>query len=263
MRTLLTLFMLTVATNAYAEIQTKIVEYKDGETMLEGFLAWDDTKAKVDGSMTAPGVMIVHQWLGLTDYEKSRAKQLAELGYVAFAADIYGKNERPAGMQQAGPKAGSFKSNRELYRKRLMLGLDQLKAIKAVDVSDLAAIGYCFGGTGVIELARAGAEIDGVVSFHGGLDSPKPEDGKNIKTKVLICHGADDPFMTVADIDAMKSEFNAARVDWQMIYYSNAVHSFTQPMAGNDNSRGAAYNKAADERSWHAMKDFFEEVFAD
>ena len=113
----------------------------------------------------------------------------------------------------------------------------------------------------MLELARSGADIAGIVSFHGGLDSPTPEDGKNIKAKVLICHGADDPFVPTKDIEAMKSELNDADVDWQMIYYSGAVHSFTQSMAGNDNSRGAAYNERADKRSWTAMRDFFAELF--
>ena len=137
----------------------------------------------------------------------------------------------------------------------------QLLAQEMVDQSKVAAIGYCFGGTGVLELARSGAMINGVVSFHGGLDSPSPADGQNIKCKILICHGADDPFVKTEDIDATKEEFNQADVDWQMIYYSDAVHSFTQPMAGDDNSRGAAYNEKADKRSWKAMKSFFAELF--
>ena len=141
------------------------------------------------------------------------------------------------------------------------MGLNQLLAQTGVDEERIAAIGYCFGGTGVLELARSGAEVSGVVSFHGGLDSPSPEDGKNIRSKILICHGADDPFVPVADIDAFKKELNDAKVDWQMNYYSGAVHAFTQPMAGNDNSKGAAYNANADQRSWAAMNSFFKEIF--
>jgi dienelactone hydrolase len=261
MRFLVAAFVsLTLANLANAEVKTQVIEYKDGDTTLEGFAAWDDSKAALDGSKKAPGVLIVHQWLGVTDYEKGRAKQLAEMGYVAFALDIYGKGVRPENIQQAGAKAGEFKSDRTLYRQRLLAGLNELNRLKAVDGSKVAAIGYCFGGTGVLELARAGAKLNGVVSFHGGLDSPSPQDGKNIATKILICHGADDPFVPVADIDAMKKEFNEANVDWQMIYYSNAVHSFTQPMAGNNNAAGAAYNAAADKRSWQAMQAFFDEV---
>ncbi|MFO1065414.1 MAG: dienelactone hydrolase family protein [Pirellulales bacterium] len=240
-----------------AEVQTKTIQYTDGDVTLEGFVAVDPAK----GGAAKPGVLVVHQWLGLTDYEKSRCKQLAELGYVAFALDIYGKGVRPAGTQEAGKLAGKYKNDRALYRRRLNLGLEQLKAQPGVAPKQIAAIGYCFGGTGVIELARSGADIAGGVSFHGGLDSPTPEDGKKIKAKLLICHGADDPFVPVAEIDAMKAEFNAAKVDWQMIYYSGAVHSFTQQMAGDDNSKGAAYNAAADRRSWQAMQDFFNEIF--
>jgi dienelactone hydrolase len=199
--------------------------------------------------------------MGLTEYEQTRCKQLADLGYVAFALDIYGKGVRPSSQQQAGEFAGTYKQDRALYRRRLNLGLEQLRAQKGVASNKIAAIGYCFGGTGTLELARSGADISGVVSFHGGLDSPTPDDGKKIKAKILALHGADDPFVPAKDIDAFKAELTSAKVDWQMIYYSNAVHSFTQPMAGNDNSRGAAYNKKADERSWEAMRQFFDEIF--
>lgn len=250
-------FVLAIMSSASAEVTTKVVEYKDGDTVLEGFVAWESTAA----GKAMPGVLVVHQWTGLTDYEKGRCKQLAELGYVAFALDIYGKGVRPANPQDAGKQAGVYKKDRELYRRRLNLGLAQLRAQQNVAKDRIAAIGYCFGGTGTIELARSGADIKGIVSFHGGLDSPSPSDGKNIKAKLLICHGADDPFVPAADIAAFQAEVNAAKVDWQMINYSGAVHSFTQPMAGNDNSRGAAYNEAADRRSWIAMQVFFNELF--
>ncbi len=245
-----------VISGANAEVQTKWVEYVDGQVALEGFVAWDDAATEKQ-----PGVLVVHQWLGLTDYEQRRCKQLAELGYVAFALDIYGKGVRPANTQEAGQTAGIYKSDRKLYRQRLNLGLEQLRAQPSVDADKIAAIGYCFGGTGVIELARSGAKIDGVVSFHGGLDSPSPEDGQSIQAKLLVCHGADDPFVPKQDIEAFIAEINAANVNWQMNVYSGAVHSFTQPMAGNDNSRGAAYNEQADQRSWVAMRMFFEELF--
>lgn len=250
------LFVSLLSVSAIGEVMTKTVEYQDGDTVLEGFVAWDSE------STGAPGVLIVHQWMGLTDYEKGRCKQLAELGYVAFALDIYGKDNRPANRGEAGKAAGGFKNDRTLYRRRLNLGLEQLRAVAQVDKKRVAAIGYCFGGTGAIELARSGADINGVVSFHGGLDSPTPADGGNIKAKLLICHGADDPFVPAKDIDAMKQEFNTAKVDWQMIYYADAVHSFTQPMAGADKSRGAAYNERADKRSWVAMRSFFDEIFS-
>ncbi len=252
---LVVLLCLTFHGSIQAEVQTKTIEYRDGDTVLEGFVAWNSAKA------TAPGVLVVHQWMGQTEYEQSRCKQLAELGYVALALDIYGQGVRPASPQEAGAMAGKYKADRQLYRRRLNLGLEQLRQQTAVDKNKLAVIGYCFGGTGAIELARSGADIDGVVSFHGGLDSPTPADGEKIQSKILVCHGADDPFVPQADIEAMQAEFDAAKVDWQMISYSGTVHSFTQPMAGNDNSRGAAYNALSDKRSWQAMQQFFDELF--
>jgi dienelactone hydrolase len=186
---------------------------------------------------------------------------LAQLGYVAFCADIYGKGVRPQNTAEAGAQAGKYKNDRQLLRARVNVGLDALRQQPLVDPKRLAAIGYCFGGTTVLELARSGADVAGVVSFHGGLDAPDPADGKNIKCKVLVCHGADDPFSSPQDIAAFENEMRKGGVDWQLIKYGGAVHSFTQPMAGNDNSKGAAYNEKADKRSWEAMKQFFAEIF--
>ncbi len=244
------------AISVHAAIQTKTVEYKQGDTILEGFVAYDDA---IKGPR--PGILVVHQWLGLTDYEKHRAEMLAQLGYVAFCADIYGKGVRPQNTQEAGAQAGKYKSDRQLLRARVNAGLEALRQQPLVDPKRIAAIGYCFGGTTVIELARSGADVAGVVSFHGGLDSPTPADGKNIKCKVLVCHGADDPFEKPEDLAAFENEMRDAKVDWELIKYGGAVHSFTQPMAGNDNSKGAAYNEKADKRSWEAMKQFLAEIF--
>lgn len=256
--TVLMLFMLCLP--VLAEVQTREVVYEDGDTTLRGFLAWDDSKVDASEAASAPAVLIVHQWMGLTEYEQGRARQLAELGFVAFALDIYGADARPSNRGEAGQMAGKFKADRALFRQRLNLGLEQLAAVAAVDADRIAAIGYCFGGTGVLELARSGADIAGVVSFHGGLDSAGAEAGKDIKCKVLICHGADDPFVPQEGIDAMIAEFDANDVDWQMIEYSGAVHSFTQPMAGDDPLAGVAYHPNAEARSWWHMQIFFAEV---
>jgi dienelactone hydrolase len=249
------LLVLLCAMKTQAAVHTETVEYKQGDTTLEGFLACDDS---ISGKR--PGVLVVHQWFGLTDYEKRRATMLAQLGYVAFCADIYGKDARPKDVSEAGAQAGKYKTDRALLRARVNAALDVLKKSEFVDSTRVAAIGYCFGGTTVIELARSGADLNGVVSFHGGLDSPTPADGKNIKCKVLALAGADDPFQKPEDLTAFESEMRDNKVDWQIVFYGGAVHAFTQPDPGFVNA-GAKYNEKADKRSWEAMKQFFAEIF--
>ena len=253
---LLGLLIVGYAATGRGEIRGRAVEYKQGDTQLEGWLVYDDAITS-----KRPGVLVVHQWKGLTDYEKKRAEMLAKLGYVAFACDIYGKGVRPQSNQEAGEQAGKYKGNRTLLRERVRAGLETLKQQEQVDPKRIAAIGYCFGGTTVIELARSGAGVAGVVSFHGGLDSPTPADGKNIRCKVLVLHGADDPFTPAKDMAAFEKEMRGAGVDWQLIKYGGAVHSFTDWNATGLNIQGAAYNKKADERSWEHMKLFLGELF--
>lgn len=254
--TLIVLVLLGLTVNAEAAVTTKLVEYNQGGAVLEGYLAWDDAT-----SAPRPGILVVHEWTGINPYIRQRVESLAKMGYVAFAADIYGKGVRPSAPADAAKTAGIYKSDRPLLRARVNAGLDQLKAQKGVDQQRLAAIGYCFGGTSVLELARSGADVKGIVSFHGGLATPTPKDALNIKAKVLALHGADDPFVKADEVAAFQDEMRAARVDWELISYGNAVHSFTNPGAGNDNSKGAAYNEKADQRSWEAMKVFFAEIF--
>jgi dienelactone hydrolase len=256
MKNIIPLFLALAGTvSVHAKIMTQTIEYKQGDATLEGYLAYDDA---ITGPR--PGVLVVHQWLGLTDYEKHRAEQLAGLGYVAFCADIYGQGIRPKDTSEAGAQAGKYKADRALLRARVNAGLAVLKKNELVDPKRVAAIGYCFGGTTVLELARSGADVAGVVSFHGGLDSPTPADGKNIKGKVLVLAGADDPFQKADDLTAFESELRDAKVDWQIVFYGGAVHAFTQPNPGFVNA-GAKYNEKADKRSWQAMKDFFAEIF--
>jgi len=251
----LSLILVAGALSAPAKIVTQTVAYQQGGVTLEGYLAYDDARAGKQ-----PGVLVVHQWMGLTDYEQNRAVMLAQLGYVAFCADIYGKGVRPQSIKDAGTEATKYKTDRALLRQRVQTGLEQLKGNPRVDSARVAAIGYCFGGTAVIELARSGAALNGVVSFHGGLDSPTPADGKNIQCKVLACHGGDDPFVPAKDLAAFEDEMRAANVDWRLIKYGGAVHSFTQPMA-DGSLPGAKYNERADRRSWLDMKNFFAEIF--
>ncbi len=256
MKTLLSSLFLAVAAHAsMAAIQTKVIEYKQGDAVLEGVLTYDDS---ISGKR--PGILVVHQWKGLSDYEKKRSEMLAKLGYNVFALDIYGKGVRPAAPADAGKEASKYKGNRPLLRERALAGLDVLKKDERTDATKVAAIGYCFGGTTVIELARAGADVAGVVSFHGSIDSPTPADGAKIKAKILVCHGDVDPFVPQKDIDAFNTEMREHKVDCQLISYPGAVHSFTDWTA-TATTGGARYQEAADKRSWEHMKSFFAELF--
>lgn len=250
------LLALLFSSTAISQIQTEVVEYKQDKAVLEGYTAYDKS---IKGPR--PGVLVVHEWYGLNDYAKKRAEQLAKLGYIALAVDMYGKGIRPKTPEECGVQSGIYRKDRALMRARVKAALEELKKNKLVDPKRIAAIGYCFGGSVVLELARSGADIAGVVSFHGGLDTPNPEDAKNIKCKVLVCHGGDDPFVKMSDFMTFQEEMKNAKVDYQLIVYGGAVHSFTNPDAGNDPSKGAAYNPSADKRSWEAMKQFFGEIF--
>jgi dienelactone hydrolase len=239
-----------------AAVQVKSIAYKDGQTEMEGYLAYDD---EVKGAQ--PLVLVVHEWWGLNDYAKSRARQLAQLGYVAFAVDMYGKGVLAKDAKTAGTLAGKLRSDRPAMRQRILAGLDAVKSDPRVDPKRIAAIGYCFGGTTVLELARSGANIAGVVSFHGGLDTSKPAEANGIKCKVLALSGADDRSVPPAQIAAFEDEMRQAKADYQIVLYGRAVHAFTNPASGNDPSTNVAYNAAADRRSWQAMRDFFTEIF--
>ena len=230
--------------------------YQNEGQEFEGFLAAPDSKG-----VLVPGVLVVHNWWGVTDETRSKVRALRALGYAALAVDIYGKEHRPKSREEAAAQLGIYKGNRKRFRARLNLGLKELQEIPGVDPERIAVIGYCFGGTGAIELARSGAAIRGAVSFHGGLDSPEPALGANIRAKVIAFHGADDPTVPPRDVEAFENEMREHKVDWQLVKFGNTVHSFTDKSAGNDPSRGMAYNADADARSWSMMTAFFQEVF--
>ncbi len=241
------------------KINSKIVEYKDGNEILEGYFV--ENSAKPTGSKV-PTIIIIHDWMGVSDFTIDKAKKIVEeFGFNAFVADIYGKGIRPKNSKEASEQAGKYKGNVTLYRSRINAVLNELKSYGSTDQNNIAAIGYCFGGTGVLELARSGANVKGVVSFHGGLSTPDNSSSKNIKAKVLVLHGADDPFVNEDEVNNFGKEMKSAKIDYQLVKYSNSVHAFTNPKAGNDNSKGAAYNELSDKRSWKAMRIFFDELF--
>jgi dienelactone hydrolase len=248
---------LLLATAVDAKIVSRTVEYKDGDAVLEGYLAYDDATKN-----QRPGILVVHEWWGLNDYVRMRVDRLAELGYVAFALDMYGKGIWTDDPRKAGQLSGHLRGQ-PIMRQRARAGLQILQKNDLVDPKRIAAIGYCFGGTTVLELAYSSADIAGVVSFHGGLTAPKPEDLHRIKAKILVLHGADDGFASPENIAAFQDALRKAQADWQMIYYGGAMHSFTNPAADKANLKGIAYNRSADERSWKHMQIFFEEIFAD
>ncbi|MBD3237845.1 MAG: dienelactone hydrolase family protein [Candidatus Eisenbacteria bacterium] len=247
---------LALVPSSAAKLVTQTVTYEHQDTVLEGHLVFDDAWKE-----PRPGVLVVHQWMGLSENERMRAQMLAELGYVALAADVYGQGVRPANTAEAGAQASLYRRDRTLFRGRLRAALARLRATPRVDDARVAAIGYCFGGGGVLELARSGAPLSGVVSFHGNLDTPDPGDAQQIAGKVLVCHGAADPHVSDEALLGFVDEMEAADIDYQIILYGGAVHAFTQKDAGDDPSGGVAYDAAADRRSWRHMQLFFREIF--
>jgi dienelactone hydrolase len=246
-----------------ASIVTRDVDYEQGSAKLRGFLAYDDAKAKAD---KLPGVLVVHEWWGLNDYAKGRAVQLANLGYVAFALDMYGSGVVTTDPAKAGELAGQFRG-KPLMAERAQAGLDQLLGTGLVDPSRVAAIGYCFGGSTVQALAYSGAPLAGIVSFHGGLIPASPEVASRLKTKILICHGALDPSLNRDAIDAYVKSLDAGKIDYQFVQYAGARHAFTNPgadaiVAANPGMKGfLEYSPSADRRSWADMRVFLDEIF--
>lgn len=245
-----------------AKIVTKPVAYEHAGVKLEGYLAYDDAKAS--GDKQAPGVLVIPEWWGLTEYPKRRAEQLAKLGYVAFATDMYGAGVTTADPKKAGELAGQF-YGKPLMAERAQAGLDQLLATGLVPPAQVAAIGYCFGGSTAQALAYSGAPLAGIVSFHGSLVPASAEAAAKNHARILVCHGAVDPFISAEEIAAFMKGMNDGKFDYQFISYAGAVHAFSNP--GADKIAQAtglpiAYNAAADRRSWAHMRSFFNEIFA-
>ena len=244
--------ILFTTTSIFAQL--KPVKYADGNQVLNG-LSIKSTKKNSQN----PGILLLPAWLGIDNASQEIAQNLSKLGYTVFIADIYGEGNYPKNTSEAGKHAGYYKKNYEVYQKRIQLALEQL--IKSgANADNIVAIGYCFGGTGVLEAARGHLNVKGVVSFHGGLGKDATRPSETITTKVLACHGADDPFVSKEEIAAFQQEMRDTKADWQMIYYANSVHSFTNPEAGNDNSKGAAYNALAAKRSFEHLLLFLNEV---
>jgi dienelactone hydrolase len=234
--------------------QLKTVKYTDGEQQLNGLFIKSAKKSSQN-----PGILLLPAWLGIDKASKEIAENLSKLGYNVFIADIYGEGNYPKNTSEAGKQAGYYKKNIEAYQKRINAALQEL--IKSgANADNIVAIGYCFGGTGVLEAARGQLNVKGVASFHGGLGKDASRQATPITTKVLICHGADDPFVSKEEITAFQQEMRDTKADWQMIYYANSVHSFTNPEAGSDNSKGAAYNPVAAKRSFDHLLLFLNEV---
>jgi dienelactone hydrolase len=248
------LILTTIMVSSTVTAQLKQVKYSDGSQALNGL----SIKAAKKNSNN-PGILLLPAWLGIDNASKQIAENLSKLGYNVFIADIYGEGNYPKNTAEAGKIAGHYKANVKEYQKRIQLALDQLIQSGA-NADNIVAIGYCFGGTGVLEAARGHINVKGVASFHGGLGKDAARTAEPITTKVLVCHGADDPYVPAAEITAFQQEMRDSKADWQMIYYADAVHSFTNPEAGNDNSKGAAYNEKAAKRSFEHLQVFLNEV---
>ena len=240
---------LTSALPALAGLGSTELKYKDGDTVLAGELFRHDTAAVSRG-----GVLVFHQWTGISDHERNVARKLAAYGFTVLCADVYGQGIRPTAMDDCKAEVTKYKSNRALLRSRTLAALDALRESVQLGTRPVVAIGYCFGGTAALELARAGADIQSVVTFHGGLDSPQPAKPGDIKATVLALHGADDPYVPAAEVQGFEKEMKAAGVSYRLVSYPGAVHSFTITSAGTNKAAGAAYNLEADRASWSELQ---------
>jgi dienelactone hydrolase len=243
---------------SHASIKTKELNYSEGGTTFKGFLAWDDS---ISGKR--PGVLVVHEWWGLNDYVRGRAKQLAELGYTALAVDMFGEGKVADHPKDAGAFAGALMKDPQVALERFQAAMQALKSQPTVDPDKIAAIGYCMGGAIVLSAARQGLDLDAVASFHGSLGNLLPIKGP-IKAKILVCHGADDSFIPPETVEAFKKEMKDAGADLKFVSYPGAKHGFSNPAADEAGKKfgiDIAYNAEADTASWKELKALLESVF--
>ncbi|WP_029581906.1 dienelactone hydrolase family protein, partial [Bradyrhizobium sp. URHD0069] len=240
-------------------MQMDDIDYRDGAVNLRGYLAYDEK-----ASERRPGVLVFHEGVGLGEFAMARARMLAELGYVALAADMFGERRQARNLQEVARLVGDLRNEPQTIRARGRAALATLTALPQVDANRMAAIGFCFGGSVALELARDGADLKAVVSFHGVLATKTPAVSGSVKASVLVCTGADDPLAPPEQVNAFEDEMRAAEVrDWQVISYGNTLHGFTNPAANGSMMRTALYSEQADRRAWASMRSLFDEVFRD
>jgi dienelactone hydrolase len=237
-------------------MKTQTIEYQGGKTKCIGYLAWDESLAG-----QRPGIVVFPEAFGLNDHARQHAERLAQLGFVALAADVHGEGFVYSDLSALSPAIQSLYADRADWRSRAQAAFDTLAALPQVNRNQIATIGFCFGGATCFELARAGAPLAAIVTFHAGIATELPEDAGRIRAKVLICNGAEDPVVKKEQLDAVTAELRRDKVDWQLIQYGNTVHSFTDSEADKRNAPGFAYNALTVERSWTAMRHLFAEVF--
>ena len=255
------LLLLTIAVTAHGEVRGEPVEYVVGGTTMKGYLAYDDSF-----SGKRPGILVVHEWWGNNDYTRKRARMLAELGYVALAADMYGEGKQARHPDDAKKFSAEIRKNMPLARERFLAARKVLEDFKFTDPKRIGAIGYCFGGGVVLQMARDGVDLAGVVSFHGGLATESPAKPGSVKAKILVLTGADDKFVPPEQVEAFRREMKAAGADFRIISYPGALHAFTNPEADSyakQFNMPIAYNADADKKSWAEMKAFFKDIFRD
>jgi dienelactone hydrolase len=248
--------VLTLGSAAFAAVKTRELEYKQDSTVLQGFVAWDDA-----AKGRRPGVLVVHEWWGHNEHARNSARRLAQAGYVGFALDMYGKGKVTTHPKDAEAFMTEATKDPAVLVARFNAALDQLKQDPHVDPEKIAAIGYCFGGAVVLNMARAGADLDAVAIFHGVLATKTPAEKGKVKARVLALIGADDPMIPSEQVEAFKSEMTTAGVKFEVITYPHARHSFTNPNADKAGMEALAYNSEADKKSWAAMLDMFQQVF--